>query len=156
MFWDEAILTAAYLYNRVIPSGCKLTPYQSWTGNAPVYKHLRVFGCKAYAVLPTVSRNKDNGKMADNAVDGIMVGYSSNHKAYKIFSQGKIVVSRNVHFDETVFQDANWLSTSSTIQNTFLVFLVELVLLVSLFQNTAWIKGKKWTQKKTNKLYLLT
>ena len=57
MFWDEAILTAAYLYNRVIPSGCKLTPYQSWTGNAPVYKHLRVFGCKAYAVLPTVSRN---------------------------------------------------------------------------------------------------
>ena len=103
MFWDEAILTAAYLYNRVIPSGCKLTPYQSWTGNAPVYKHLRVFGCKAYAVLPTVSRNKDDGKMADNAVDGIMVGYSSNHKAYKIFSQGKIVVSRNVHFDETVF-----------------------------------------------------
>jgi hypothetical protein len=89
MFWDEAILTAAYLYNRVIPSGCKLT-YQSWTGNAPVYKHLRVFGCKAYAVLPTVSRNKDDGKMADNAVDGIMVGYSSNHKAYKIFSQVKL------------------------------------------------------------------
>jgi hypothetical protein len=41
--------------------------------------------------------------MADNAIEGIMVGYSSNHKAYKIFSQGKIVVSRNVHFDETVF-----------------------------------------------------
>ena len=30
------------------------------------------------------------------------------------------------------------------------------MLRVSLFQNTAWIKGKKWTQKKTNKLYLLT
>jgi hypothetical protein len=45
-----------------------------------------VFGCKAYAVMPAHSRNKENGKMADKAIEGIMVGYSSNHKAYKIFS----------------------------------------------------------------------
>jgi hypothetical protein len=103
MFWDEAILIAAYLYNRVIPSGNKTIPYQNWTGNSPMYKHLRVFGCKAYAVMPAHSRDKENGKMADNAIEGIMVGYSSNHKAYKIFSQGKIVVSRNVYFDENIF-----------------------------------------------------
>jgi transposase InsO family protein len=29
MFWDEAILTADYLYNRVIHSGSKTTPYQN-------------------------------------------------------------------------------------------------------------------------------
>jgi hypothetical protein len=68
-----------------------------------MYKHLRVFGCKAYAVMPAQSRDKENGKMADNAIERIMVGYSSNYKVYKIFFQRKIVVSRNVRFDETVF-----------------------------------------------------
>lgn len=54
------------------------------------------------AVTSAQALNKKDEKMADKVIEGIMVGHSSNHKDYKIFSQGKIVVSRNVHFDETM------------------------------------------------------
>ena len=53
-FWAEAISTAVHLINR---SPSKVLDKDSvaemvWSGTAPSYKHLRVFGCEAYSHVP--------------------------------------------------------------------------------------------------------
>src|SRR4051812_25056485 len=81
-FWAEAILTATYLKNRsptkAVPD---MTPFQAWTGKKPKLEHLRSFGCKAYAHVPIQRRNKLDSK----TVECILVGYSSESKAYRLY-----------------------------------------------------------------------
>ena len=52
-FWVEVLSTAVYLRNRSPTVGVQdVTPYEAWTGGKPRVKHLRVFGCVAYAHIP--------------------------------------------------------------------------------------------------------
>ena len=49
-YWGEAVRTAVYLKNRCPTKRLKgMTPYEAWIGVKPKVKHLRVFGCDAYA-----------------------------------------------------------------------------------------------------------
>jgi hypothetical protein len=51
-FWAETLSTAVYLRNRSPSVAVKgKTPFEDWTGQKPNLKHLRVFGCEAYAHL---------------------------------------------------------------------------------------------------------
>ena len=58
-FWAEALLTAVYLQNRSPTKAVKgLTPFEAWTSEKPNVKHLRIFGCAAYAHVPKDERQK--------------------------------------------------------------------------------------------------
>jgi len=78
------------------------TPYEAWMDNKPKVSHLRVFGCIAYALVHSQLRHK----LDEKSEKYTFVGYSAQSKAYKLYSpiSGKVLISRNVIFDET----ASW------------------------------------------------
>ena len=100
-FWAEATATAVYVKNRSphvsVPGK---TPYEVWTGRKPNLKHLRVFGCDAYAMTPKALRSKLN----PNSVRCMFVGYSRNTKAYRLFNfeTEQVDDCRDVVFNEAV------------------------------------------------------
>jgi hypothetical protein len=107
-FWGEAIMTAAYLRNRspTAALGGKMTPWEVFTSQKPDLSHLRTFGCVAYAHIPQQQRHK----LEQKALKCIMVGYSTESKAYRLWNPAnkRIFVSRDVIFDEDkVWKDWN-------------------------------------------------
>lgn len=65
IFWVEAIVVDFYLVNRSPTSTLvDKTPITVWLRNKPSMKHLRVFGCKAYAHFPSEERSKLENKVA--------------------------------------------------------------------------------------------
>eukprot|EP01018_Ginkgo_biloba_P012739 Gb_04588 [translate_table: standard] len=65
----------------------------------PSISNLQVFGCTAFVHGP----DKKRQKLDDKSHKCILVGYSESSKAYRIWdpSQRKIVISRDVLFDES-------------------------------------------------------
>ena len=104
--WTEAVTCAVYLINRLpVPSRKGSIPYCLWNNVSPTditLKHLRIFGCAAYTTIPMPLRD---GKFAPTAIAGVMVGYDSEHKGYRIYHppSRKVFVSTQVKFDESVF-----------------------------------------------------
>src|SRR5260370_28952117 len=71
-FWAEAVVTAAYIRNRVVSRSTDgKSPEELWTGKKPTVRHLRVWGCEAYAHIPKEHRSKFDAK----AVKCILIGY---------------------------------------------------------------------------------
>jgi transposase InsO family protein len=99
-FWAEAAGTAAHLIN-VSPSKrlSGKTPEEAWTGKKVSLKHLRVFGCEAYAHIDKVKRNK----LEPKSKRCIFLGYETN--GYRLYDLAKNLVfrSRDVVFNETIF-----------------------------------------------------
>ncbi|KAA3481748.1 Zinc finger, CCHC-type [Gossypium australe] len=89
-FWAKEVNTAVYLQNRL--------PINTLFRFKPSLAHLKVFGCIYYAHVPTVKRDK----LAKKAQPGMLVGYSSVKKGYKILdpSSNRVFVSRDVVFNE--------------------------------------------------------
>lgn len=99
-FWAEAIATACYLINRSPTSALvDKTPIEAWLGHKPSLRHLRVFGCEAYAHVPKEKRTKLDNK----AVKCIFIGYSYGVKGYKLWDPvaQKVFYSKSVIFRET-------------------------------------------------------
>ena len=96
--WAEAIVTANYLRNRSPISSQDTTSYELFHGTKPDLSHLRTFGARAYAHVPTVLRTKLDAV----SEPGRFIGYPTNTKGYKILlDNGTTVISRDVTFDET-------------------------------------------------------
>lgn len=99
-FWAEGLSTAAYVRNRVpsrsLPLG--VTPYKRWHDKVPDISHLRVFGCNCWYVPPKCTLHK----LSERSIKGVLVGYSSESKGYKIWnsSSNTFIISRDVTFDE--------------------------------------------------------
>ncbi|KAG8472893.1 hypothetical protein CXB51_034862 [Gossypium anomalum] len=74
------------------------TPQQNGFGFKPSLAHLRIFGCLCYSQVPAVKRSKLDKK----AQAGILVGYSSEKKGYRILdpSTNQVFTSRDVVFNE--------------------------------------------------------
>ena len=68
-------------------------------GNKPDVSGMRVFGTRAFVMVPKELRRK----LDPVSEPGIFVGYSTNSKAYRVLLDGtsKVVESRDVVFDET-------------------------------------------------------
>jgi histone deacetylase 1/2 len=101
-FWDEAFLTATYLINRV-PSRVidHDTPLERLLQEKPNFNLLRTFGC---AVWPNL-RPYNKRKLEFRSKMCAFIGYSNMHKGYKCLdiSTGRVYISRDVVFDETIF-----------------------------------------------------
>eukprot|EP01018_Ginkgo_biloba_P039313 Gb_36396 [translate_table: standard] len=65
----------------------------------PSFSNLRVFGCITFVHVP----DKKRQNLDDKSHKCILVGYSESSKAYRLWdpSQRKIVISRDVLFDES-------------------------------------------------------
>jgi hypothetical protein len=99
-FWSEAVNTACHTINRVyLHRLLKKTSYELLTGNKPNVSYFRVFGRKCYILV----KKGRNSKFSPKAVEGFLLGYDSNTKAYRVFnkSSGLVEVSSDVIFDET-------------------------------------------------------
>jgi hypothetical protein len=99
-FWSEAVNTACHAINRVyLHRLLKKTSYELLTGNKPNVSYFRVFGSKCYILV----KKGRNSKFVPKAVEGFLLGYDSNTKAYRVFnkSSGLVEVSSDVVFDET-------------------------------------------------------
>ncbi|UYV77601.1 hypothetical protein LAZ67_15001684 [Cordylochernes scorpioides] len=61
--WAEAVTTANYLHNRIPSKTTDKAPFELWTNRKPSLKHLKRFGCKAFAYIPKIKRNKLDSKI---------------------------------------------------------------------------------------------
>jgi hypothetical protein len=99
-FWAEAINTACYSINRLyLHQILKKTSYELLTGKKPNVSYFRVFGSKCFILI----KRGRNSKFASKAVEGFLLGYDSNTRAYRVFnkSTGLVEVSSDIVFDET-------------------------------------------------------
>lgn len=109
--WAEAIMTAAFIKNRVPNSSSKKSPYELMTGSQPEYSEFRVFGSKCYAHIPSELRKK----LDNTSVPCRFLGYATEQKAYRLMQEkdGKVINSRSVIFDENRWmppmkETSNW------------------------------------------------
>jgi hypothetical protein len=99
-FWAESINTACYSINRLyLHRILKNTSYELLTGKKPNVPYFRVFGSKCF-ILVTRGRKS---KFAPKAVEGLLLGYDSNTRAYRVFNKSTrlVEVSCDIVFDET-------------------------------------------------------
>jgi hypothetical protein len=99
-FWSEAVNTASHAINRLyLHHLLKKTSYELLTDNKPNVSYFRVFGSKCYILV----KKGRHSKFAPKVVEGFLLGYDSNTKAYRVFnkSSGLVEVSSDVVFDET-------------------------------------------------------
>jgi transposase InsO family protein len=103
-FWGEAVSTAVFILNRSPTKALKdKTPYEVWHGRRPNVSFLRTFGCVGH-----VKNTKPNlGKLDDRSTAMVFLGYQEGSKAYRMYDPraGKVVVSRDVVFDEMAAWD---------------------------------------------------
>jgi transposase InsO family protein len=99
-FWVEAINPAIYSINLLyLHLFVKKTSYELLTVKKPNVSYFRVFGSKCFIL---VNRGR-NSKFAPKAVEGFLLGYDSNTRAYRVFnkSTGLVEVSCDIEFEET-------------------------------------------------------
>jgi hypothetical protein len=99
-FWAEAINTACYSINCLyLHRILKKTSYELLTGKMPNVSYFRVFGSKCFILI----KRGRNSKFAPKAVEGFLLSYDSNIRAYRFFnkSTGLVEVSCDIVFDET-------------------------------------------------------
>lgn len=77
-FWGDALLTAAYILNRVPSKSVPSTLYELWTGRKPDLSHLRPWGLSGFVHVPAQKR----GKLDMRAVKCIFIRYSEHSKGY--------------------------------------------------------------------------
>ncbi|GJW52886.1 zinc finger, CCHC-type containing protein [Tanacetum coccineum] len=98
-FWAEAVRHAIYILNSVPTKALEdITPYEAIKGKKPNLKDLRVFGCIAYAKVPSQHLTK----LDDRSIKMVYLGNEHGSKAYRLFdpTTQRICVSRDVKFKE--------------------------------------------------------
>jgi hypothetical protein len=99
-FWAEALNTACYSINRLyLHRFLKKTSYELLTGKNPNVSYFRVFGSKCFILVKSGRKSK----FAPKVVEGFLLGYDSNTRAYRIFNKSTwlVEVSCDIVFDET-------------------------------------------------------
>ncbi|KAJ4769803.1 Retroelement pol polyprotein-like [Rhynchospora pubera] len=111
-FWGECILAAVYLINRT-PTRllANKTPYELLFGKTPTYNAIKTFGCLCYISC----KHPGLDKFEKRSQKCVFVGYPYGKKGWKVYDLNtrKILVSRDVVFDEMVFPFAELLTAPS-------------------------------------------
>ena len=71
---------------------------EAWSERKPSVEHFRIFGCIRYVHIPEVKRNN----LDDKSVKCVLLGFSSESKAFKMFDavEKKVHINRDVIFEE--------------------------------------------------------
>jgi hypothetical protein len=79
------------------------SPEEAFTGRKPSIRHLRTFGCIAYADIPSANRDK----LDPTSRKTILVGYMPTSKQYQLYDPvtKSVLVSLNPKFEEDQFWD---------------------------------------------------
>ena len=104
-YWEFSNATAAYLRNRGVVSGMTKSPWELWRGEKPRARHLRVFGCPAWVLIPKEKRTK----LLKKAWQGLFVGYKEEtDRIYLVWNLAdkKVHEVRFVEFDESKYMDS--------------------------------------------------
>lgn len=81
-FWAEAVNSTVYTLNRTSKSPIsEITPFEAYFKEKPKFENLQEFGIRVSAHIPKQRRKKLDSKNRF----GILVGYSEDTKAYRIF-----------------------------------------------------------------------
>ena len=90
---------AFYILNRVPSKSVSTTPYEIWHGNAPSFKHVKIWGCLAF-----IKKLKSN-KLDAKSIKGRFVGYPKDSLGYCFYlpTEQVVVVSRDIIFLEEEF-----------------------------------------------------
>ena len=96
--WDELTVTASYLSAHTLTKTLGLTPYEAWFGSKPNLSHLREIRCRAFVLI----QDKHNLKIYAHSYECILIGYSQDSKAYRLYHResNKVVQSFHVKFIE--------------------------------------------------------
>jgi len=103
-FWEDAISTASYIYNRFPHKGINnKIPYEVLYKKPINYNNMKVFGCRVVFIIPKQFRQK----FENHALPGIFLGYTNNSNAFKVFdiTHNKVIISRVVEFFENLPAD---------------------------------------------------
>jgi transposase InsO family protein len=99
-FWAKAANIVCHTINRLyLHLLFKKMSYKLLTSNKPNSSYFRVFGSKYYILV----KKGRNSMFAPKEVEGFLLGYDSNKRAYRVFnkSYGLIKASSDIVFDET-------------------------------------------------------
>jgi transposase InsO family protein len=98
-FWAEAINIVCYSIHRLyLHRILKKTSYELLTDKKPNVSYFRVFGSKCFILI----KRGRKSKFAPKVVEGFLLGYDSNTRAYRVNkSTGLVEVSCEIVFDET-------------------------------------------------------
>ncbi|KAH9138125.1 hypothetical protein AeRB84_017508 [Aphanomyces euteiches] len=99
-FWAEAVSHAMYLQNRTFSASTPgTTPFEKLWKSKRDLGNLCIFGCEAYAHVESHQRTK----FASKTIRAMYLGNEPNVKGYRLYTSSpeRIIVSRNVVFDET-------------------------------------------------------
>lgn len=105
-FWDEAFQTAVFLINRLPSKVIEYdTPLHRLYEEEPDYTSLHTFGC---AIWPNL-RPYNTRKLQFRSKRCVFIGYNNSHKGFKCLDPkyGRVYISRDVVFDESVFPFAS-------------------------------------------------
>ncbi|GJZ22768.1 zinc finger, CCHC-type containing protein [Tanacetum coccineum] len=97
-FWAEAVRHAIYILNSVPTKALEdITPYEAIKNRKPNLENLKVFGCIAYAKVPSQHLTK----LDDRSTKMVYLGNEQGSKAYRLFdpTTRKICVSRDVKIE---------------------------------------------------------
>ncbi|KAK9824528.1 hypothetical protein WJX72_011105 [[Myrmecia] bisecta] len=95
--WAEAAVTASYIRNRSPVAGRAHTPWELFYEVKPDASNMRVFGARAYVLVPKELRRK----LDSHSDSGRFVGYDTSSKGYRIYlDSGRISVASDVIFVE--------------------------------------------------------
>jgi len=92
--WAEAMNTTCHVHNRVtLRAGTATTLYDLWKERKPTIKYFHVFGSKCYILADRDYRRK----MDPKSDEGILLGYSTNNRAYRVYNNRTQVVMESIN-----------------------------------------------------------
>jgi len=99
--WAEAVNAATYLRNRCATKSLNgMTPFEAWSRKKPYVGFLRTIGSKVIML----NKGQSRGKFQPKGDEYILVGYSEESKAYRLWKPGtkKAIKARDVKFFEDI------------------------------------------------------
>ena len=101
-YWPYFFVTLVFLINRLPIETLHLqSPWEILFGTTPTYDSFKTFGCSCYPLLRPYNKHKFDIR----SKKCVFLGYASHSKGYICLdtSNNKLIVSRNVIFDESTF-----------------------------------------------------
>ena len=84
-FWQDAVETSLHIYNcQPMCHHNWKTPIEIFNGDKPDISYFRVFGTCAYVFIP---QEQQHDKLSPKVEKMIFIGYESNTKGYRFWSQ---------------------------------------------------------------------